>query len=207
MKVGAKKVVIGGRNSKLQEEFVAALKKDQGDSYDADTQVDGSHTLDLADLQSVKEFGTYVAATYSVIDVLICNAGVMNTPADGQETKEGLERQMGVNCIGHFLLAKSCWPTKPSGKSGLRRMDTSSTVVRALISTPCATFLLTTTATTTTMDSVPISRANWAIFYWRKSFKSATNPRSKPSRSIPESFTRHSSATRVSFRRSKSPFP
>ena len=103
--MGAKNVVIGGRNQKLQEEFVAKLKEGQGDSYDTDTQVDGSHTIDLGDLQSVKDFGTYVAATYPVIDVLICNAGVMNTPA-GQATKEGLEQQMGVNCVGHFLLAK-----------------------------------------------------------------------------------------------------
>jgi NAD(P)-dependent dehydrogenase (short-subunit alcohol dehydrogenase family) len=101
LKVGAKKLVIGGRNPKLQEEFVETLK---GDGYDTDEQVDGSHTIDLGDLQSVKQFGDYVATTYPVIDVLICNAGVMNTPVG--VTKDGIEQQMGVNCVGHFLLAK-----------------------------------------------------------------------------------------------------
>jgi NAD(P)-dependent dehydrogenase (short-subunit alcohol dehydrogenase family) len=104
LKVGSKHIVIGGRNSKFQEEFVAKLKEEQGDAFDTDTQVDGSHTIDLADLQSVKDFGNYVAATYPTIDCLICNAGVMNTPAS--VTKDGFEQQMGVNVIGHFLLSK-----------------------------------------------------------------------------------------------------
>ena len=104
LQVGAKKVVIGGRNRKLQNDFLVALKKEQNDVYDTDSQVDGSHLIDLADLQSVKEFGTYVAKTYPVVDVLICNAGVMNIPAG--LTKQNVEQQMGVNCVGHFLLAK-----------------------------------------------------------------------------------------------------
>lgn len=112
--MGAKRIVVGGRNPKLQDEFIAQLKLEQGGGnggggetqpdYVADAQVDGSHTVDLGDLQSVREFGEYVTATYPVIDVLICNAGVMNTPLAA--TKDGLEQQMGVNCVGHFLLAK-----------------------------------------------------------------------------------------------------
>lgn len=102
--MGAKKVVIGGRNPKLQKKFVVQLKEEQGDSCDTDTQVDGNHTIDLGDLQTVKDFGRYVAETYPTIDCLICNAGVMNTPAS--VTKDGFEQQMGVNVIGHFLLAK-----------------------------------------------------------------------------------------------------
>ena len=104
LKAGAKKVVVGGRNPKAQEEFVGKLKEEQGDAYDTDKQVDGSHTIDLGDLQSIKDFGKYVADTYKTIDVLICNAGIMNTPAG--VTKDGFEQQMGVNVIGHFLLAK-----------------------------------------------------------------------------------------------------
>lgn len=109
LKVGAKKVVVGGRNAKAQEEFVAKLKAEQeehGDddnAYDTDKQLDGSHTIDLANLQSVKDFGTYVSETYPTVDVLICNAGIMNTPAG--VTKDGFEQQMGVNVIGHWLLA------------------------------------------------------------------------------------------------------
>jgi NAD(P)-dependent dehydrogenase (short-subunit alcohol dehydrogenase family) len=92
---GAKAVVVGGRNSKLQEEFVSGL---------ADDRVDGSCTIDLGDLASVQAFAKYVNDKYPSIDVLILNAGVMNTPAE--LTKDGFEMQMGVNCIGHFLLAK-----------------------------------------------------------------------------------------------------
>jgi NAD(P)-dependent dehydrogenase (short-subunit alcohol dehydrogenase family) len=92
---GAKTVVVGGRNSKLQEEFVTGL---------ADDRVDGSCTIDLGNLASVQAFAKYVNDKYSSINVLILNAGVMNAPAG--VTKDGFEMQMGVNVIGHFLLAK-----------------------------------------------------------------------------------------------------
>ena len=72
--------------------------------YDTDAQVDGSHTIDLADLESVRKFATYVSKTYPVVHVLICNAGVMNVPFG--ITKQGIEQQIGINCVGHFLLAK-----------------------------------------------------------------------------------------------------
>jgi retinol dehydrogenase 12 len=101
--VGAKKVIIGGRNRNLQEAFIAKLKEEQDGYYDTDKQVDGSHIIDLADLESVQRFGSYVANTYPVVNVLICNAGVMNLPAG--ITKQGIEQQMGVNCVGHYLLA------------------------------------------------------------------------------------------------------
>jgi retinol dehydrogenase 14 len=104
LKVGAKKIVIGGRSKKLQDEFLDTLKREQNGLYDTDTQVDGTHLIDLADLESVKAFALYVAGTYPVVDVLICNAGVMNIPAG--LTKQGIEQQMGINCVGHFLLAK-----------------------------------------------------------------------------------------------------
>lgn len=104
LKVGAKKIVLGGRNPQLQEEFLGKLKKEQDGLYDTDTQVDGSHNIDLADLESVRNFGAFVAKTYPVVHVLICNAGVMNVPAG--VTKQGIEQQVGINCVGHFLLAK-----------------------------------------------------------------------------------------------------
>lgn len=98
---GAATVIVGGRNRTLQDEFVASLEKDYAASGG---KIDGSHVIDLADLASVQQFAAYVNETYSKIDVLILNAGIMNTPAG--VTVNGLEQQMGVNCIGHFLLAK-----------------------------------------------------------------------------------------------------
>lgn len=97
-------MIVGGRNPKLQQEFLVKLKTEQDGLYDTDTQVDGSQTIDLSDLESVRSFGVYVAKTYPVVHVLICNAGVMNVPAG--VTKQGIEQQVGINCVGHFLLAK-----------------------------------------------------------------------------------------------------
>lgn len=93
------KVVVGGRNPQQLDDFVAKMKAE----YSED-QVDG-HVIDLGDLASVQVFAKYVNSKYSVVDVLICNAGIMNSPAG--VTKNGFESQMGVNVIGHFLLAKS----------------------------------------------------------------------------------------------------
>lgn len=93
------KVVIGGRNPKLMDEFVAKMKKEYSEE-----QVD-DFVMDLGDLESVKAFAKYISDKYPVIDVLICNAGIMNAPAG--VTKNGFESQMGVNVIGHFLLAKA----------------------------------------------------------------------------------------------------
>jgi len=61
--------------------------------------------MDLADLQSVKEFpAKFEAQPYgSKIDVLMNNAGVMAIP-QRLETKDGFERQLGVNHLGHFAL-------------------------------------------------------------------------------------------------------
>ena len=94
------KVIVAGRNATLQKEFCKVLAQEE---YPPD-QIDGSHTLDLSDLASVQEFATYVKQTYPTIDVLMLNAGIMNTPYG--LTKQGLEMQMGVNAVGHFLLAK-----------------------------------------------------------------------------------------------------
>ncbi|MGH3756581.1 oxidoreductase [Actinophytocola sp.] len=55
-------------------------------------------SLDLADLDSVREFATTVGA----LDVLINNAGVMMPPHG--RTRQGYELQLGVNHLGHFAL-------------------------------------------------------------------------------------------------------
>lgn len=95
-------VIVAGRNRKAQTDFVEELR--QSGKLQSEEQVDGSHTLDLGDLQSVSAFATYVRDNYSQIDCLINNAGVMLTPPG--KTKDGFETQFGVNVIGHFLLAK-----------------------------------------------------------------------------------------------------
>lgn len=93
------KVVIGGRNPKLLEEFAAKMKAD----YD-EAQVDSS-LIDLGNLESVQKFAKYVLANKDHKDIcVICNAGVMNTPPG--RTNSGFDSQMGVNVVGHYLLCK-----------------------------------------------------------------------------------------------------
>lgn len=60
---------------------------------------------DLGDYESIKEFVRMFKKIFQRLDILVNNAGFISL--DRQETKEGLERQFGVNHIGHFLLTMS----------------------------------------------------------------------------------------------------
>lgn len=72
-----------------------ALEKLRAEQPDARLEL---RALDLADLDSVREF----AATVDEVDVLVNNAGVMMPPHG--RTRQGYELQFGVNYLGHFAL-------------------------------------------------------------------------------------------------------
>lgn len=57
---------------------------------------------DLGDYGSIRNFVKQAKASFTRIDILVNNAGFISL--DRQETKEGLERQFGINHVGHFLL-------------------------------------------------------------------------------------------------------
>ena len=58
--------------------------------------------LDLADLESVRDFAQQFENKYDRLDLLINNAGVMIPPYT--QTEDGFELQFGANHLGHFAL-------------------------------------------------------------------------------------------------------
>ena len=94
-KLGAN-VIVAGRNKERIDEAIQAIKKEN---------ISGTVSasiLDLASLNSVREFANEFNNTQTKLDILINNAGVMMPPAS--KTEEGFELQFGVNFLGHFLL-------------------------------------------------------------------------------------------------------
>lgn len=63
--------------------------------------------LDLASLDSVRQFVDNFKRSGSPLDVLVCNAAVyLPTAKEPTFTAEGFELSVGINHLGHFLLAR-----------------------------------------------------------------------------------------------------
>ncbi len=58
--------------------------------------------LDLASLESIRQFAERLATDHDQLDLLVNNAGVMALPYT--ETADGFEMQIGTNHLGHFAL-------------------------------------------------------------------------------------------------------
>ncbi|CAG7823573.1 unnamed protein product, partial [Allacma fusca] len=58
--------------------------------------------LDLADLDSIRDFVRRVKKNYSRLDILVNNAGVRKPNLE--KTKHGFETNIGTNHLGPFLL-------------------------------------------------------------------------------------------------------
>ncbi len=89
---------------------LACRRTDAGDEAAA-TMTDLAGTtevmrLDLADLQSVRDFAAAYTATHDRLDGLACNAGMVNMGGEIHRTKEGFESTIGVSYFGHFLLTE-----------------------------------------------------------------------------------------------------
>lgn len=79
--------------------------------------------LNLASLESVKQFALKMEESDIKLDLLINNAGLMAIPFDN--TEDGFEMQFGVNHLGHFALSARLWP-RVSATPGSRLIQVSS---------------------------------------------------------------------------------
>lgn len=66
--------------------------------------------LDLGDLQSIRDFVAAFQSKHDRLDILINNAGLMDTNPEVQKTKDGIEQHIGVNHLGPFLLTQLLLP-------------------------------------------------------------------------------------------------
>lgn len=89
-------VVMACRNVAKGEEAKAAILKGNPQAK-LDVMA-----LDLGDLASIRHFAKTFSQTYSKLDLLLNNAGIIGMPM--RRTKDGFESQMGVDCLGHFAL-------------------------------------------------------------------------------------------------------
>lgn len=63
--------------------------------------------LDLASLDSVRQFVENFRRSGMALDVLVCNAAIYRPTANTPTyTADGIEMSVGVNHLGHFLLAR-----------------------------------------------------------------------------------------------------
>ena len=69
--------------------------------------------LDLSNLQSVRNFVDQIKAKFSHIDVLMNNAGTLETGL--HTTVDGLERTVSVNYVGPYLLTRLLLPLMGKG--------------------------------------------------------------------------------------------
>lgn len=97
-------VVLGCRNS---TKCAAAAKQIGGKSVPM--------TLDLARFDSITQFASEFKSTYSRLDALVLNAGVMLLPWG--QTVDRLETTMAINYVGHFLLTKLLLPVSEATAS------------------------------------------------------------------------------------------
>ncbi|XP_029348864.1 dehydrogenase/reductase SDR family member on chromosome X isoform X2 [Echeneis naucrates] len=104
-------VIIAGRD---EQEGLAAVRRICEEYKKAKVNF---NKLDLASLQSVRQFVQKFKEQDLPLNILVNNAGVMLVPEGC--TEDGFEQHFGVNYLGHFLLTWLLLDTlKDSGKCG-----------------------------------------------------------------------------------------
>ena len=104
-KKGANVILAGRSEEKLQHAISSILE-------DLPAARVSMAIVDLASLQSVRDFAGQFLKDNRQLDLLVLNAGVMMPPA--ATTEEGFELQFGVNYLAHFLLTQLLLPVMRS---------------------------------------------------------------------------------------------
>ena len=99
-------VIMLCRSEERGRQAVAALTKEKERKLDL-------MLCDLGEFASIRSFVRSVKEKYPRVDILINNAGFISL--DRQETKDGMERQFGINHLGHFLLTTLLLDWMPAG--------------------------------------------------------------------------------------------
>lgn len=93
-------VIIASRDTQKAEEALTKIKETTGN-----TNLHFIH-LDLASLESVRQFAQQVKEKFQEIYSLVLNAGVWFPMNQLKATVDGFEIHFGVNHLGHFLLTQ-----------------------------------------------------------------------------------------------------
>ena len=86
---------------------------------DACNSVDGRTTpvvIELTELDSVVAAAQSIAAETETLDIIVCNAGIMELPE--LEQVNGIEKQFFVNHLGHFVLVNRLLPQVVAAPQG-----------------------------------------------------------------------------------------
>ena len=95
-------MTIACRDKGKAEEAIATMKARNG-TGSLEVRI-----LDLASLQSVRQFADMFMEQHKQFHLLVNNAGVASPPLS--KTSEGYELQFGVNFLGHFALTGLLYP-------------------------------------------------------------------------------------------------
>lgn len=129
MDLAGRTVLVTGANSGLGYESMRVLAlrgahvigtaRTLGKAAEACASIRGRTTpvaLELTDFDSVVACAGTVAALGVPLDVLLCNAGVMEVPT--AEQVNGIERHFVTNHLGHFLLTRRLLPQLAAAPQG-----------------------------------------------------------------------------------------
>ncbi len=98
------RVLLTGRSSSSADEAAAQIRRQIPDAA-----VEG-RALDLGSLRAVQAFGRALVESLGALDLLVNNAGVMESHKEVVLSEDGWELMFAANHLGHFLLTRQLLP-------------------------------------------------------------------------------------------------